>query len=57
MVRDILFDARSAERGVFQTAFLETLLAEHMRGSWDHAEEIWQLLVLELWLRKHEDRA
>ncbi len=55
MVRSVLFDQRTRERGWFEPAFIERLLAEHIRGSWDHASQIWQLLVLELWLRSHLD--
>ncbi len=54
-VHDVLFDPRTARRGIFATAFVEHLLAEHARGSWDHSRGIWQMLVLELWLRKHLD--
>jgi len=56
-VRDVLFDPRSLARGVFERAFVERLLAEHARGSWDHSRGIWQLVVLELWLRRHFDAA
>lgn len=55
MVRSVLFDQRTRERGWFEPAFIERLLGEHIRGSWDHASQIWQLLVLELWLRSHLD--
>lgn len=55
MVRSVLFDQRTRERGWFEPAFVERLLAEHIRGSWDHSNQIWQLLVLELWLRSHLD--
>lgn len=55
MVRSVLFDQRTQERGWFEPAFIERLLAEHIRGSWDHSNQIWQLLVLEMWLRSHLD--
>lgn len=55
MVRSVLFDQRTRERGWIEPAFVERLLSEHIRGSWDHANPIWQLLVLELWLRSHLD--
>jgi asparagine synthase (glutamine-hydrolysing) len=55
MVRDVLFDARARERGWFEPKFIEKLIAEHIEGSWDYSSEIWRLLVLELWLRKHLD--
>lgn len=55
MVRDVLFDSRSRTRGWFSAPFIEKLLVEHGNGSWDYSNEIWRLLVLELWLRKHLD--
>ncbi len=55
MVRDVLFDARTTNRGWWQPAFVEKLLAEHVRGTWDHADYIWRLYILELWLRRHVD--
>lgn len=57
MVRDVLFSQRARERGWFEQAFVERLIGEHIRGSWDYAGPIWQLLVLELWLRTHVDAA
>lgn len=54
-VRDVLSDPRTRSRGWFHPAFVETLLAEHVQGSWDHSHGIWQLLVLELWSRKYLD--
>jgi asparagine synthase (glutamine-hydrolysing) len=54
-VRDALFDRRSAERGFWQPAFVEKLLSEHVRGSWDHSASIWSLFILELWLRRYVD--
>jgi asparagine synthase (glutamine-hydrolysing) len=55
IVREVLFDRRARERGWFEPAFIEKLIAEHIAGSWDYSSEIWRLLVLELWLRKHLD--
>ncbi|MBO9661986.1 asparagine synthase C-terminal domain-containing protein [Dokdonella sp.] len=55
MVKGVLFDARARARGWFEPACVEALIEEHMRGSWDHSGAIWQMLVLELWLRRHLD--
>jgi asparagine synthase (glutamine-hydrolysing) len=54
-VRDTLFDQRARSRGWWEPAHVERLLAEHVRGSWDHADDIWRLFMLELWLRRHVD--
>ena len=55
MVRDVLFDPRTQARGWFEPACVQSLIDDHIRGRWDHSSAIWQLLVLELWLRKHLD--
>jgi len=55
MVRDTLFSQRARQRGWWEPAFVERLLAEHEAGAWDHADYIWRLFVLELWLRRHLD--
>lgn len=54
-VRDALFSQKARERGWWEPACVERLMAEHARGSWDHADDIWRLFVLERWLRKHVD--
>jgi asparagine synthase (glutamine-hydrolysing) len=54
-VRSTLHDARA--RGWWQAPFIEKLFAEHEQGAWDHADYLWRLYVLELWLRRHVDGA
>jgi asparagine synthase (glutamine-hydrolysing) len=56
-VREVLFDPRTQARGWFEGAFIERLLAEHIRGSWDHSAALCALMVLEQWLRRHLDAA
>jgi len=54
MVRDALSSQAARERGLFQKAYIDKLLAapkEHitkLRGS-----ELWQVALLELWLQSH----
>jgi asparagine synthase (glutamine-hydrolysing) len=55
--RHVLDDRRTRERGWFQPACIDRLIEEHLRGTWDHSAAIWQLVVLELWLREHLDGA
>jgi asparagine synthase (glutamine-hydrolysing) len=55
MVRDTLFDARARARHWWEPSFVERLLTEHERGSWDHSDYLWRLLMLELWLRRYVD--
>ncbi len=54
MVRDLLDSRRARERGLFQRAYVDELLAapaEHitpLRGS-----KLWQVALLEMWLQEH----
>lgn len=49
--RDLLLDPGSACRGWFDVRALEGLLSEHESGRVPRDQEIWSLLVLELWHR------
>jgi asparagine synthase (glutamine-hydrolysing) len=55
MAHDILLSPRSMQRGYFQSKVIAGLLTEHCRGQVDHAEDLWDLLVLELWHRTFID--
>jgi asparagine synthase (glutamine-hydrolysing) len=55
MVRETLFDERARARGWWEPSFVEHLLAQHERGAWDYADNIYRLFVLELWLRRYVD--
>ncbi len=54
-VRDVLLDRRTRERGWINPDFIGRLVEMHMAGGWDHSAAIWQLLVLELWMRSYLD--
>jgi len=54
--REILFDARTTQRGWTNSGEVATLLQQHEDGSRDHAKRIWALVCLELWARRHVDR-
>jgi asparagine synthase (glutamine-hydrolysing) len=53
-VRDVLLQPQARQRGLFRTAYVDTLLAEPeshitpLRGS-----KLWQITLLELWLQQH----
>jgi asparagine synthase (glutamine-hydrolysing) len=49
MAYDILLAPRALQRGYFRPQALATLLDTHCRGEGNHAECLWDLLVLELW--------
>jgi len=51
MIRDLLLEPRSLDRGLFQRPALERLFQEHRAGYRDHSDRIWRLLNLELWQR------
>lgn len=55
MLEDLLLSERSRARGWFQPDFVRGLLQRHLAGAWDHAPELWQMAVLELWMRRHLD--
>jgi asparagine synthase (glutamine-hydrolysing) len=57
IARDVLLDRRAAERGLFEPAAVEQLLARHARGDVPAGDTIWSLLNLELWYRTAIDGA
>ncbi|WP_397595948.1 asparagine synthase (glutamine-hydrolyzing) [Silanimonas sp.] len=55
MAGDVFASRAFRERGWVQPAIVDGLLAEHRSGGADHAEPLWQVLVLELWARRFMD--
>jgi asparagine synthase (glutamine-hydrolysing) len=55
VVREVLLDRRSRERGVIDVHGVERLLDEHERGERAAGDAIWGLLNLELWYRTFID--
>jgi asparagine synthase (glutamine-hydrolysing) len=53
---DTLSEARTRQRGYFDTNYLDVLLDEHWRGRRDHSARLWSLLMLELWHREFVDQ-
>lgn len=53
-VREILLSDRSRRRGIFNTQYIEQVLARHMRGR-DLDLQLWTLLSFELWCRTFLD--
>jgi len=51
LAEDLLLDASSRKRGIFQPAIVEHLVREHMEGRRDYGRHIWLLLNFELWYR------
>jgi asparagine synthase (glutamine-hydrolysing) len=57
MAHDVLLSPRALQRGYFQSAAITRLLQEHCTRRQDRSEELWDLLVLELWHRTFVDGA
>ncbi|MDO4636251.1 MAG: asparagine synthase C-terminal domain-containing protein [Lautropia sp.] len=53
LLNDTLESPNARLRDVVQMDTVRRLLDRHQRGAWDHASELYQLLVLELWLQRH----
>ena len=56
MVHDVVFSDRARRRGYFNLPHVESLITRHEKGAWDHSNEIYLLLMLELWHLRDVDR-
>ena len=56
VVRDVLLDRRSRERGIVDPPAVERLLTDHASGRTEGGDRIWSLLNLELWHRTFIDQ-
>jgi asparagine synthase (glutamine-hydrolysing) len=54
--REILLDRRSLDRGFFREERLRRIIDDHVDGIRNHANQIWALIQLELWLQTFVDR-
>lgn len=55
LLQDTLLSRRALERGYFERDFIERLVQRHQQGVWDYTQELWLLLMLELWHREYID--
>jgi asparagine synthase (glutamine-hydrolysing) len=53
--RDVLLDQTARERGILDPTAVEALLRRHQRGE-PRGDQIWALMMLELWYRELIDR-
>jgi asparagine synthase (glutamine-hydrolysing) len=53
---DTLLSQSARQRGYFEPAFVNRLVAEHLGGKRDHTLQLWQLVVFERWHRAYVDR-
>ncbi len=56
MARDVLLDPLTLSRGYFRPETIRSVLDEHVEARGDRADQIWALLVLELWHREWIDK-
>jgi asparagine synthase (glutamine-hydrolysing) len=56
-LHDTLCTGPALSRGLFDPAAVAALVDEHVRGGRDHAQPVWNLLMLELWHREFIDRS
>ncbi|MCE5234153.1 MAG: asparagine synthase (glutamine-hydrolyzing) [Mizugakiibacter sp.] len=55
LVGDLIESRAFRERGLLRPDAARRLLAQHAAGQADHAEPLWQVLMLELWARRYLD--
>ena len=55
LVHEVVLSDKAIGRGYWQPDFVKRLIDRHERGAWDHASEIYMLLMLELWHREYID--
>jgi asparagine synthase (glutamine-hydrolysing) len=55
MAHDLLLDRKTTGRGYFRTCAVTRMLDEHVRGVRGWADQIWNLMMLELWHRAFID--
>lgn len=51
MIRDLLLDPKTLQRGYFEPSAVRFLLDEHFSGRRNEPDRIWRVLILELWHR------
>ena len=54
-VRGVLLSEKSLGRGIVKPEMLTRYVDEHTSGKFDHAFQIWTLLMLELWFQRFID--
>jgi len=54
-VRSVLLSDKSLKRGIIKPEMMQKYVDEHTSGKFDHAFQIWSLLMLELWFQRFID--
>ena len=55
MLYDTLLSRRSVDRGYFKRSYIENLIDAHVNQGRNQQNQLWVLLMLELWHRVHID--
>ena len=56
MVKDILYDNRTRQRGIFNYKLIDKMIDKHQKGDRNFSDQIWTLINFELWQRIFFDR-
>lgn len=57
LVEDFLLSERARKRDLFEPAYVQRIVSQHMSGAQNHAHRIWTLLMFEAWARTFLDRS
>lgn len=52
LTKETLLSEAALSRGLFEKAYVQELVEQHISGQFDHAYRLWSLLVLELWFQR-----
>jgi len=53
MLNEVLAPTRLRRRGLFEPTHVEKMLADHQGSRRDYSQQLWAILVLELWLERN----
>ncbi len=53
-LEEVLLSPSALERGFFKEEALRSMVADHMARRRDYSQQLWALLMLEVWLQKGE---
>ncbi|HKC62939.1 MAG TPA: asparagine synthase-related protein, partial [Pyrinomonadaceae bacterium] len=55
IIDEYVLSERARGRAIFDSAFVEQLVARHQSGTEDHSERLWALVNFEIWMRQFLD--
>ena len=55
LLTDTLLSSKSLNRGYFNPEFIKSLIAQHLEQKANYTQQLWSLLMLELWHRRFID--